>query len=222
MSEHNTTGQERFRGKEAMSANADVKDNFSFTPQMLEKAKAIIAKYPVGKQASAVIPLLDLAQRQHNNWLPQGAMDYVADLLDMPRIRVYEVATFYSMYNLKPVGEFFVQVCTTTPCWLRGSDEVLAACEQYMGIKAGQTRADGKFTLVEVECLGACVNAPMLQINDHYYEDLTPQTTQGLLAALERGETPAPGPQNGRQTSTPYPADKSGVKDGGLSLGVGE
>jgi NADH-quinone oxidoreductase E subunit len=177
--------------------------DFAFTAENLERAKHIIAKYPAGKQASAVMPLLDLAQRQNDNWLPRAAMDYVAEMLSMPRIRVYEVATFYTMYNLKPVGKHFIQVCTTTPCWLRGSDDVVKACERKLGIGLGETTSDGLFTVIEVECLGACVNAPMVQINDDYYEDLDAAGTEALLDALKRGERPKAGPISGRQTSSP-------------------
>ena len=176
---------------------------FVFTAENLERARHIIAKYPPGRQASAVIPLLDLAQRQNDNWLPRVAMDYVADLLEMPRIRVYEVASFYTMFNRSPVGRHFVQVCATTPCWLRGSDEITGACRRKLGIEPGETTADGQFTLVEVECLGACVNAPMVQINDDYYEDLDAAGMEAIIDALKRGETPTPGPQIARQTSAP-------------------
>jgi len=178
-------------------------DRFAFTGENRAKADKIIAKYPAGRQASAVIPLLDIAQRQAGGWLPRVAMDHVAEILDMAPIRVYEVASFYTMFNLQPVGRHFVQVCTTTPCWLRGSDAVVKTCEEKLGIGLGETTADGNFTLVEVECLGACVNAPMMQINDDYYEDLDPASTTKLLEALARGEKPTPGPQNGRQTSAP-------------------
>jgi NADH-quinone oxidoreductase subunit E len=178
-------------------------DSFAFTAENAEKAEQIIAKYPLRRQASAVMPLLDLAQRQHQNWLPQAAMNMVAEMLEMPRIRVYEVATFYTMYNLAPVGRHFVQVCTTTPCWLRGSDDVVAACKNKLGIGLGETTADGKFTVIEVECLGACVNAPMVQINDDYYEDLTAESTAALLDALSKGETPKVGSQSGRHASEP-------------------
>jgi NADH-quinone oxidoreductase subunit E len=177
--------------------------HFEFTPENLEAAKRIIAKYPPGRQASAVLPLLDLAQRQHDNWLPRAAMDYVGRLLDMAPIRVYEVATFYTMFNLKPVGKYLLQACTTTPCWLRGSDEVVAACERKLGIRMGETTQDGMFTLTEVECLGACVNAPVLWVNDDFYEDLDGASTERLLDALRRGERPAMGPQIERQTSAP-------------------
>lgn len=192
---------------------------FAFSDENLARAKSIIAKYPEGRQASAVIPLLDIAQRQCGNWLPRAAMDHVADMLGMARIRVYEVATFYTMFNLKPVGEHFVQVCTTTPCWLRGSEDVVKACERKLGIHLGETTADGKFTLIEVECLGACVNAPMMQVGDDYYEDLTAERTEQILDALARGERPTPGSQTGRRTSMPAPgpttlldrAEKAGI-----------
>ena len=177
--------------------------SFTFTPENLEKAKYHIGKYPSGRQASAVLPLLDLAQRQHDNWLPRAAMDHVADLLDMARIRVYEVATFYTMFNLRPVGRHFFQICTTTPCWLRGSDAVVHACEKKLGIGIGETTPDAQFTLTEVECLGACVNAPIIQVNDDFYEDLDEDSTRRLLEAFKRGETPKPGPQIDRQTSAP-------------------
>jgi NADH-quinone oxidoreductase E subunit len=176
---------------------------FAFTQENLDKAKQIIARYPPLRQASAVMPLLDLAQRQHDGWLPRAAMDHVAELLEMPPIRVYEVATFYTMYNLAPVGQHHVQVCTTTPCWLRGSDGIAAACKRHLGVDFGETTADGLFTLNQAECLGACVNAPMMQINDDYYEDLTPENTIAVLQALARGERPKTGSQSGRHTSEP-------------------
>jgi NADH-quinone oxidoreductase E subunit len=176
---------------------------FAFTPENLALAKQHIAKYPTGRQQSAVMPLLDLAQRQHDNWVPQAAIRYIAELLGMPVIRVLEVASFYTMYNLAPVGKTFVQVCTTTPCWLRGSDKVLSACKKHLGINAGETTRDGQFTVIEVECLGACVNAPMLQIGDDFYEDLDEDSTGRILEALKRGEKPKPGPQSGRLSSEP-------------------
>lgn len=187
----------------ANTAPVEQPESFAFTPENLAKAKAHIAKYPPGRQASAVLPLLDLAQRQHGNWLPRAAMDYVADMLEMPRIRVYEVGTFYSMFNLRPVGKHFFQICTTTPCWLRGSDEVVKACEKKLGITIGETTPDGQFSLTEVECLGACVNAPIIQVNDDFYEDLDGPSTEALIDALRRGETPKPGSVKGRQTSAP-------------------
>jgi NADH-quinone oxidoreductase subunit E len=174
---------------------------FAFTAENAAKAKTIIAKYPEGKQASAVMPLLDLAQRQNEGWLSREAMDHVAEVLGMSRMRVYEVASFYEMYNRHPVGEHFVRVCVTTPCWLRGSDEVVHACEQELGIGAGETTPDGKFTLHEVQCLGACVNAPLAWIGDDYYEDLDAESTKKLLQALKRGEKPKTGSQIGRQCS---------------------
>ena len=177
--------------------------DFAFTAENLEKAKAIIAKYPAGRQRSATMPLLDLAQRQHNGWVPMAAIRTIGEMLSVPEIRVLEVASFYTMYNLAPVGRHFVQVCTTTPCWLRGSDKVVEACEKHLGVKCGDTTADGQFTLIEVECLGACVNAPMMQIGDDYYEDLDAESTGKVLDALKRGEKPKVGPQNGRQTSAP-------------------
>ncbi len=158
---------------------------FAFTPETLARAEKAIAKYPEGRQASAVLPLLDLAQRQNGNWLSQAAMDYVAGLLDMPPIRVYEVASFYTMFNLKPVGEHHIQVCTTTPCWLRGSEGVVHACKKKLGIEMGETTPDGKFTLHEVECLGACVNAPVVQINDDYHENLTPEAMEKIIDTLK-------------------------------------
>ena len=187
----------------ASDAPVEQPQSFAFTPENLAKAKAYIAKYPPGRQASAVLPLLDLAQRQSGNWVPRAAMDYVADMLGMAHIRVYEVATFYSMFNLRPVGQHFFQICTTTPCWLRGSSEVVAACEKRLGITVGETTPDGKFTLTEVECLGACVNAPIIQINDDFYEDLDGPSTERLIDALKRGETPPPGSAKQRQTSAP-------------------
>ena len=175
--------------------------SFEFTPENLERAKAHLAKYPPGRQASAVLPLLDLAQRQHAGWLPRAAMDRVAEMLQMAPIRVYEVATFYTMLNLRPVGRYLLQACTTTPCWLRGSDEVVRACEKKLGVGIGATTPDGLFTLVEVECLGACVNAPILQVNDDFYEDIDGPMTETLLDALLAGTPPPPGSMIGRRGS---------------------
>jgi NADH-quinone oxidoreductase E subunit len=175
---------------------------FEFTPENLAQAKAHIAKYPAGRQASAVLPLLYIAQGQHG-WLPRAAMDRVAEILGMAPIRVYEVATFYTMFNLRPVGRFLLQACTTTPCWLRGSDAVVEACERKLGVGIGGTTPDGLFTLVEVECLGACVNAPILQVNDDFYEDLDGPATEALLDALRDGTAPPPGSVIGRQGSEP-------------------
>jgi NADH-quinone oxidoreductase E subunit len=148
------------------NAHSEQPTSFVFTPKNAKKTRATIAKYPAGKQASACMPLLDLAQRQNDGWLPRAAMDHVAEILDMEPISVYEVATFYTMYNLKPVGKYHVQVCTNLPCWLRGSDEISATCKRVTGTEFGGTSEDGMFTLREVECLGACVNAPMAQIDE--------------------------------------------------------
>jgi NADH-quinone oxidoreductase subunit E len=176
---------------------------FAFSPENLAKAHAHIKKYPPGRQASAVLPLLDLAQRQSGNWLPRAAMDTVAQILGMAPIRVYEVATFYSMFNLRPVGRHLFQICTTTPCWLRGSDEVVEACRNKLGIDIGETTPDGQFSLTEVECLGGCVNAPIIQVNDDFYEDLDGPSTEALIDALSRGEVPKPGSAIKRQGSAP-------------------
>ncbi len=176
---------------------------FAFSPEYLRRAEQIIAKYPPGRQASAVLPLLDLAQRQCGNWLPRAAMDYVAGILGMAPIRVYEVATFYSMFNLQPVGKWFLQICGTTPCWLRGSDDVMRTCESKLGIKMGETTADGKFTLKEVECLGACVNAPIIQVNDDFYEDLDAASTARLIDQLAADKPPPKGSVIGRQNAAP-------------------
>ena len=178
-------------------------DTFEFTPENVERARAHIAKYPPGREASAVLPLLDLAQRQMGGWVPRAAMDYVAGLLGVAPIRVYEVATFYTMFNLRPVGRYLLQVCTTTPCWLRGSDAVVAACEKKLGIGIGGKTEDGLFSMIEVECLGACVNAPVLQVNDDFYEDLDGSSTEALIDALRAGSPPPPGSVIGRHGSAP-------------------
>lgn len=185
------------------SVAAPQPETFAFTADNLASAQKIIGRYPPERKASAVIPLLHLAQKQHDNWLPRAAMDYVAGLLEMPPIRVYEVATFYTMYNHQPVGKHLIEVCTTTPCWLRGSDEILGACKKRLGVGPGETTPDGKFTVVEVECAGACVNAPVVNIGEHYYEDLDADSMTAIIDALDRGETPKPGSQTGRQGSCP-------------------
>jgi len=177
--------------------------SFAFSSDNEKKVAAIIAKFPEGRQQSAVMPMLDLAQRQHDGWLPRAAMVHVANLLGMPEIRVFEVATFYTMYNLAPIGRHHVQVCTNLPCWLRGSETIVRACQNRLGIGIGETTEDGNFTLSEAECLGACVNAPMMQIGDDYYEDLDADSTTAVLEALANGETPKPGPQNGRKGCEP-------------------
>ena len=170
---------------------SDQPKTFKFTAENEKEIKRIIAKYPKGRQASAVMPLLDLAQRQHDNWIPMAAIEAIAVRLDMAEIRVLEVATFYTMFNLKPVGKYFLQACTTTPCWLRGSDEMMRCIKDRYGIASGQTSDCGRFSLLEVECLGACVNAPILQVNDDFYEDLDYQTTGALLDSLE-ADAPLP------------------------------
>jgi NADH-quinone oxidoreductase subunit E len=189
-------------------------EHFEFTPQNLERAEAEIAKYPEDRLASAVLPLLWIAQEQHGGWLPRAAMDYVAAKLGMAPIRVYEVATFYTMFNLRPVGRYLLQACTTTPCWLRGSDAVVQACERRLGIGIDGTTPDGLFTLVEVECLGACVNAPILQVNDDFYEDLDGPATEALLDALRAGTPPPPGSVIGRQGSEPVTGRTTLIGDG--------
>ncbi|KAJ1536718.1 hypothetical protein HK096_008476 [Nowakowskiella sp. JEL0078] len=175
---------------------------FKFNEANLIRAKEIIGKYPAQYKKAATIPLLDLGQRQ-NGWTSLPVMNYVAELLEVPPMRVYEVATFYTMFNREPVGKYFLQICTTTPCKLRGSGEILKTIEENLGIKVGQTTADNLFTLVEVECAGACVNAPVLAVNDDYYEDLTPQLTNGILEKLKKGDIPTPGPQGNRRTCEP-------------------
>lgn len=173
---------------------------FAFTPENEEKAKGYVARYPAGKQAAAVIWLLYLAQQQNGGWLSEEAIEYVAQYLGMAPIRVHEVVSFYTMLYTRPVGEHVIQVCRTTSCWLRGSDDITRACLEAAGVaELGGTSDDGRFTVAEVECLGACANAPMFQVNDHdYYEDLTPETARQVIEALRRGERPRPGPQNGR------------------------
>lgn len=176
---------------------------FAFTEYNQNVARQIIAKYPAGRQASAVIPLLMLAQRQHGGWLPQSALDHVAQVLDMPPIRVYEVATFYTMFKLSPIGRYHVEVCTNISCWLRGSDQIVDACKRKLGISVGETTADGLFTLSEAECLGACVNAPMAQIGLDYFEDLSVESIEAIIDALKAGKMPKPGSQIGRKSSEP-------------------
>ena len=176
-------------------------DSFAFTAENEEKILTILAKYPEGRQASAVMPMLDLAQRQHQNWIPMKAIEHIAKRLDMAEIRVLEVASFYTMYNLKPVGKWFLQACTTTPCMLRGSDEMMRCIKDKLDISSGQTSECGRFTMLEVECLGACVNAPILQVNDDFYEDLDYQSTAALIEALAVDTPPPVGSVIGRQGS---------------------
>jgi NADH-quinone oxidoreductase subunit E len=176
--------------------------SFEFTSQNLDWAKQQIAKYPEGREASAVIPLLWRAQEQAGGWLPQKAIEHVADVLGMAKIRVLEVATFYTMFNLEPVGQFYVQLCGTTPCVLRGANELKKVCHEKIG-EPGHVTSDGKLSWLEVECLGACVNAPMVQINYDFYEDLTPENFAHILDELKAGRVPKPGPQIDRQFSAP-------------------
>jgi len=176
--------------------------SFAFSDENAARAEREIAKYPPGRQASAVISLLWIGQEQEG-WVTKPMIERVAEMLAMPYIRVLEVATFYTMFNLEPAGEHLVQICTTTPCWLRGSDDIVAACKKHIGPAPHTISADGKFSWMEVECLGACVNAPMLQIGKDFYEDLDGPKTEALLEAFRRGERPNPGPQNGRHTSEP-------------------
>jgi NADH-quinone oxidoreductase subunit E len=176
---------------------------FAFTPENRERAERIIARYPQGRQHSAIVPLFDIAQRQNGGWLSREAIEHVANLVAMAPMRALEVATFYTMFNLKPVGRYLIQVCRTTPCWLRGSDDLTAACKRKLGIGLKEVTADGLFTVMEVECLGACVNAPVVQVNDDLYEDLDPARMEALLEAFTRGEKPPHGSQIERQNSAP-------------------
>ena len=204
---------------------AEQPEDFAFTPQNLEWAKAEIKKYPEGRQASAVLSLLWRAQGQMGGWIPEPALRYVADMLGMAYIRVYEIVTFYTMFNLAPVGRYYVQVCGTTPCMLRGSEDIMATCRKRIG-KKDHVSDDGMLSWTEVECLGACVNAPMAQINKYYYEDLTPEILEHILDELKAGRDVEPGPQNGRQGAAPlggpntltdpalYAKDSSGPEPG--------
>ena len=178
-------------------------DKFEFTLDNLEKARKVIKKYPNGKQQSAVMALLYLVQKQNNNWIPLVAMKYIGKFLEMPYIKVYEVATFYSMYNLTPVGHHFVQVCTTTPCMIRGAYKLVEACKEKISLNENELSKDKSCSWMEVECLGACVNAPMMQINDDYYEDLDKEKTLKIIDQILKGETPKPGSYKGRLNTEP-------------------
>ena len=195
---------------------------FSFTEESMKQVRWHISKYPDGRQASAVIPLLDIAQRQNNGWVSQAVIETVAELLQMPSIRVHEVATFYTMFNLKPVGKYHVQVCGTTPCMLCGAEDIVNSIEKHLKIKVGQTTGDNNFTLSEVECLGACANAPMVQINDDYFEDLTTESMVKLLDDLAAGKKVKVGSQIGRKCSEPYEATqtKPKARSGGAKAGA--
>ena len=181
----------------------DQPEKFEFNDKNVELAKKMINNYPEGKQQSAVMSLLYLAQRQNNNWIPLAAMKYIAKFLNMPYIKVYEVATFYSMYNLSPVGKFFYQVCTTTPCMLRGAYKLVDVCKKKISNKENEISSDGNSSWMEVECLGACINAPMIQINDEYYEDLDEKKLENIIEQTMKGKTPKPGSYRGRVNSEP-------------------
>lgn len=176
---------------------------FEFNKENLVKVKEILEKYPKERKKSAVMPLLDLAQRQNNNYISKDIIAAISEILELPEIRVYEVATFYSMYNLKPVGKYLLQVCGTTPCMLRGSEDLIKLCKEKFNVELNGTSDDGYFTLKEVECLGACVNAPMVQINDDYFEDLTVENFENILNKLKNDESIQIGSQTGRQCSKP-------------------
>ncbi len=178
-------------------------EKFEFNSSSLEEAKSIVSNYPQGKQQSAVMALLYIAQKQNDNWIPLAAMKYIANFLDMSYIKVYEVATFYSMYNLAPVGKYFVQVCTTTPCMIRGANKLIEACKEKISENESQLSSDKNCSWMEVECLGACVNAPMMQINDDYYEDLDKEKTLEILDKIIKDEKPKPGSYRGRTNNEP-------------------
>ena len=178
-------------------------ENFDFNPTSLEAAKSVIAKYPKDKQQSAVMALLYIAQKQNSNWIPLAAMKCIGKFLDMPYIKVYEVATFYTMYNLAPVGKHFIQICTTTPCMIRGAYKLVEACKEKISENENELSKDQSCSWMEVECLGACVNAPMLQINDDYYEDLDKEKTLKIFDKILSGEMPKPGSYRGRINNEP-------------------
>jgi len=178
-------------------------DTFKFSQENIVKAENIIKKYPIERKSSAVMPLLYLAQNQNQNWIPLVAIKYIAQYLEMPYIKVYEVATFYSMYNLSPVGNHFIQVCTTTPCMIRGAYKIVEACKEKISLNEKELSSNKKCSWVEVECLGACVNAPMMQINDDYYEDLDKEKTLKILDLILKGEIPKPGSYRGRLNNEP-------------------
>ena len=183
--------------------NKNQPDKFEFNKKNLEIAKKIISNYPKGKQQSAVMALLYISQRQNNNWIPLAAMKYIAKFLSMPYIKVYEVATFYSMYNLAPVGEYFFQVCTTTPCMIRGAYKLIEVCKKKISNNESKISKDGKSSWIEVECLGACVNAPMIQINEDYFEDLDSEKLENIIDTIKDNKTPKPGSYRGRTSSEP-------------------
>ena len=178
-------------------------DEFKFTDDNLKLVDNIISKYPKENKKSAVMPLLYLAQKQNNNWIPLAAMKYIANFLSMPYISVYEVATFYSMYNLAPVGKYFVQVCTTTPCLIRGADKIVKLCKEKISPNENEISKNGDCSWTEVECLGACVSAPMMQINDNYYEDLDEKSTIEIFDSLKKDKPLKPGSYRGRKNTAP-------------------
>jgi len=178
-------------------------EKFEFDLNNKKLADRIINNYPSGKQKSAVMALLYIAQRQNQNWIPLSAMKYIAKYLNIPYIKVYEVATFYTMYNLSPVGEYFIQVCTTTPCMIRGAYKLVEACKEKISNKENEITKDGKCSWIEVECLGACVNAPMVQINENYFEDLDKEKIEKIIDQILKGQTPKPGSYRGRKNSEP-------------------
>ena len=181
----------------------DQPETFEFNEKSMEAANKIVSNYPDGRQQSAVMALLYIAQRQHDNWIPLKAMKYIAKFLDMPYIKVYEVATFYSMYNLSPVGKYFFQVCTTTPCMLRGAYDLVKVCKKKISEKENELSEDGKISWMEVECLGACVNAPMMQVNEDYYEDLNDKKLEEIIDTIYQNKIPKPGSYTGRINSEP-------------------
>ncbi len=184
-------------------------ESFEFNSSSLEAVNKIISNYPKDKQQSAVMALLYIAQRQNDNWIPLAAMKYIGKFLNMPYIQVYEVATFYSMYNLSPVGKHFIQVCTTTPCMIRGANQLVEACKEKISENELELSKDNKCSWMEVECLGACVNAPMMQINDDYYEDLDKKKTLEILEKILKGESPKPGSYRGRVNNAPENSRKT-------------
>ncbi len=181
----------------------DQPNNFKFNEKSLNEAEKIISNYPKGKQQSAVMALLYIAQKQNDNWIPLSAMKYIASMLEMPYIKVYEVATFYSMYNLAPVGKYFFQVCTTTPCMLRGAYNLVDVCKKKISKNESNISKDGKSSWMEVECLGACVNAPVVQINEDYFEDLDSQKLEKIIEQINNNQKPKPGSYRGRLSSEP-------------------
>ena len=181
----------------------DQPETFEFNDKNMEVAKKAIAIYPEGKQQSAVMALLYIAQRQNKNWIPLSAMKYIAKILNMPYIKVYEVATFYTMYNLAPVGQYFLQVCTTTPCMIRGAYNLVDVCKKKISENESEISKDGKLSWMEVECLGACVNAPMIQINDDYFEDLNEKKLENIIELIKKDQKIEPGSYKGRKSAEP-------------------